>query len=55
MLNYCTFLQFLSTLHHPDWSNLTGAKPLWKSWKVDEEMWTMLGQSNGNTWRDAKM
>jgi len=46
MLTYCTFLQFLSTPHHPDCSNLTGSTTLWKSWKVDEETWTVLGQSN---------
>jgi len=28
---------------------------LWNSWKVDEEMWTMLGESNCDPHRDAKM
>jgi hypothetical protein len=44
MLTYCTFLQFQTTLHHPDWSILTGSTTLWKSWQVDEEMWTMPEQ-----------
>jgi hypothetical protein len=55
MLNYCTFLQFLSTLHHPACGRLTDSRTLWKSWKVDEEMWTMLGQSNCDPYSDAKM
>jgi len=42
MLTYCTFLQFLPTLHHPDCGDLTGTTSLWKTWKVDEETWTML-------------
>jgi hypothetical protein len=54
MLTYCTFLQFLSTLHHPDWNILTCSRTLWNSLKVDEEMWTMLGQSNCNTNWHAK-
>jgi hypothetical protein len=36
MLNYCTFLQFLSTRHHPDCGNTIGSTTLWQSWKVDE-------------------
>ena len=45
MLTCCTYLQFLSTLHHSNrW--MTGSTTLWKSWKVDAETWTMLGQSN---------
>jgi hypothetical protein len=55
MLTYCTFLQFLPTLHYPDWGIVTGSTILWKTWKVDEETWTMLGQSNCDRQRDAKM
>jgi len=54
-LNHPTFLQFLSTIHHPEWSILTGSTTLWKSWKVDEETWTMLGLSNCYPQRNAKM
>jgi len=55
MLTYCTFLQFLPTLHHPDWRVETGSTTLRKTWKVDEETWTMLGQLNSDRYRDAKM
>jgi len=55
MLTYCTFLQFLSSLHHPDWSILAGPTTVWKTWKVDEEMWIMLGESNYDPQLDAKM
>jgi len=54
MLTYCTFLQFLSTLHHPDWGILWCPTSTWKSWKVDEETWTILGQSNCDPSWDAK-
>jgi len=54
MLTYCTFLKFQTTLHHPDWSILSCTKTLWKSWKVDEETWTMLGQSICNPSWDTK-
>jgi hypothetical protein len=55
ILTYCTFLQFLSTLHHPDWSMLSGPTTLRKSWKVNEETWTMLGQSICYPQWDVKM
>ena len=55
MLTYCTFLQFLSTLHHPDWSILTGSTTLRMSRKFDEETWTALGQWNCHRHGDAKM
>jgi hypothetical protein len=55
MLTDCTFLRFLSTLHHPDRSNPTDAKTPRKSWKVDEEMWTMLGLSNWDINGDANV
>jgi hypothetical protein len=55
MLTDCTFLQFLSPLYHPVWSILTGATTLWTSWKVDEETWSVLGQSNWDIHRDANM
>jgi len=54
MLTYCTLLQFLSTLHHRD-PRMSGPTSPWNSWKVDEEMWTMLGESNCDPHRDAKM
>ena len=54
MLTYCTLLQFLSTLHHPD-SNETGPTTLWKTRKVDEKTWTMLGRSNCDPLRDSEM
>jgi len=34
---------------------LTGATTLWKTRNVDEETWTMLGQSNWNRNGEAKM
>jgi len=55
MLTYCTFQQFLPTLHHPDCGEMTGSTILWKTCKVDEETWTMLGQLNRHRQRDAKM
>jgi hypothetical protein len=55
MLTYCTFLLFLSTLHHSDWGNIASSMTLWKTWKVDEEMWTMLGQTDCYFEWDAKI
>ena len=55
MLTYGTFLQFLSTLHHPDCRIPTDASTLWKSWKVDEETWTMLVQSTFRPHQDTMM
>jgi len=54
MLTYCTLLLFLSTLHHRD-PRMSFPTSLWNWWKVDEEMWTMLGKSNCDPHRDAKM
>ena len=54
-LNYCTFSQFHSNIHLLDWSKMSGLSTLWKTWKGDEETWTMLGQSNQDPQTDAKM
>ena len=55
MLIYCTFLQFLSTLHQSDWGMMTTPTTLWKSRKVHEETWTMLRHSNKDPQGDSKM
>jgi hypothetical protein len=34
---------------------MTGSKTLWKSWKVDEETWTMYGQLLGHKKKDANV